>query len=55
METIVEVKNLRKTFGKQEVLKGISFTIKEHEVTFLLVWSEISEKRYHEQSDLPFM
>lgn len=32
METIVEVKNLRKTFGKQEVLKGISFTIQEHEI-----------------------
>lgn len=32
METIVEVKNLRKTFGKQGVLKGISFTIQEHEI-----------------------
>ena len=33
---IIEVKNLRKNFGKNEVLKDISFTVKKGETLVIL-------------------
>ena len=36
MQTVIEVKNLRKSYGKTEALKGISFEIKQGEIFGLL-------------------
>lgn len=36
MDTKVEVKNLHKSFGKTEVLKGINFSVKDGEVVCLI-------------------
>ncbi len=36
MENAVEVKNLRKSYGKNEIIKDISFNVKKGEVFGLL-------------------
>ena len=35
-ETLIEVKNVKKTFGKNEVLKGITFSVKKGEVISII-------------------
>ena len=36
MKNLVEVKNIKKNYGKNEAVKGISFNIKEDEILGLL-------------------
>ena len=36
MKNLVEVKNIKKNYGKNEAVKGISFNIKEEEILGLL-------------------
>lgn len=36
METILELKNVRKSYGKKEILKGINLTVKEGEIISVL-------------------
>ena len=36
MQTLVEVKNLKKSYGLKEAVKGISFKIKDNEILGLL-------------------
>ena len=38
-ESIVEVRNLRKSYGKIEALKGVSFEVRKGEV-FTLIFSK---------------
>ena len=35
-ETLIEIKNVKKTFGKNEVLKGITFSVKKGEVISII-------------------
>ena len=36
MKNLVEVKNIKKNYGKNEAVKGISFSIEEDEILGLL-------------------
>ena len=36
MKNLVEVKNIKKNYGKNEAVKGISFSIEENEILGLL-------------------